>query len=326
MGVRATQWRLAPGAARPRSGLPGLAVLASLLILASCAAPLPPRPEIPYGAGLLWQIDKEGLPRSYAFGTMHVPDPEFLELPPAVEDALERSQQVAVELKTEREKAVAQMRRYIAAALLPDRQSLSDLLDPGAYAQIIRIAIRQQPRTIWIGPYHISQFKPWFVMEVVGKADSTASHLSRSKPVLDDMLELRALRAGKTVIGLETFEEQLAVSTDMPMDDQVALLKAHLRNYNNWHNYGAHADIYRQGDTAMMYGLWRQSLTGVASELARHYTERYLDARNRIMVERMQPLLAEGSTFVAVGALHLPGEEGILRLLEKKGYSVTRLH
>jgi hypothetical protein len=303
-----------------------LAPIAAALLVVGCAAPLPPRPEIPHGAGLLWQIEKEGLQPSYVFGTMHVPDPEFLALAPAIEDALERSQQVAVELKTERKEAAAQLQLYVDAALLPDGQSLQDLLDPGAYAQVLRIALRQQPRRIWVGPYHISQFKPWFVMEVVGKADSTASHLSRSRPVLDGMLERRALRAGKTVIGLETFEEQLAVSNGMPMADQVALLKAHLGNYNNWHYYAAHADTYRQGDTAMMYGLWRQSLTGVESELAHRYTERYLDGRNRVMVDRALPLMEEASTFVAVGALHLPGEQGVLRLLERQGYRVTRLN
>jgi hypothetical protein len=44
------------------------------------------------------------------------------------------------------------------------------------------------------------------------------------------------------------------------------------------------------------------------------------------MVERLRPRLAEGGAFVAVGALHLPGEEGILRLLERQGYRVTRLY
>ncbi|MGE5765707.1 MAG: TraB/GumN family protein [Bacteroidota bacterium] len=50
-----------------------------------------------------------------------------------------------------------------------------------------------------------------------------------------------------------------------------------------------------------------------------------LNDRNRLMVERMMPLMQRGSTFVGVGAGHLAGEEGILRLLEQRGYTVTRL-
>jgi uncharacterized protein YbaP (TraB family) len=53
--------------------------------------------------------------------------------------------------------------------------------------------------------------------------------------------------------------------------------------------------------------------------------ERLINDRNRRMVERMLPWLREGSAFVAVGALHLAGPEGILRLLSDRGYRVTRV-
>ena len=48
--------------------------------------------------------------------------------------------------------------------------------------------------------------------------------------------------------------------------------------------------------------------------------------RNLRMVGRMQPLLAAGNTFVAVGALHLYGEQGILNLLRRAGYRVSRIY
>jgi uncharacterized protein YbaP (TraB family) len=48
--------------------------------------------------------------------------------------------------------------------------------------------------------------------------------------------------------------------------------------------------------------------------------------RNRLMVERMVPRLAEGSSFIAIGALHLAGERGVLALLEGLGYRVARVY
>ena len=307
-------------------GRRSLVLAAAVILIGGCAVSLPPRPDIPYGAGLLWQIEKGGLPPSYVFGTMHVPDPEFLQLPPPVNDALTRSRIAAFELVTQKGDEISESRHYFAAALLPEELSLSDLLDSTSYAQVWRIAMRQRPSTIMIGRYHISRFKPWFVMETVGRTDSTLSRLDRSKPTLDDMLKLRAREAGKTVVGLETFEEQLAIANDLPMNDQVALLKAYLANYNGWHNYSTYARIYRSGDTAMFYGIWLQSLARVEPELAGRYTERVFDLRNRVMVERALPLIEQDSTFIAVGALHLPGEQGILRLLEQQGFTVTRLH
>ena len=54
-------------------------------------------------------------------------------------------------------------------------------------------------------------------------------------------------------------------------------------------------------------------------------TDRLLTRRNRLMAERMQAALEAGNAFVAVGALHLPGEEGILALLERRGFEITRV-
>ena len=54
------------------------------------------------------------------------------------------------------------------------------------------------------------------------------------------------------------------------------------------------------------------------------FEERIVTDRNRRMAERMQPMLTAGAAFVAVGALHLPGEEGIVALLREAGWTVTR--
>lgn len=47
--------------------------------------------------------------------------------------------------------------------------------------------------------------------------------------------------------------------------------------------------------------------------------------RNARMLKRLLPILSEGRAFVAVGALHLPGDDGLIALLRTSGYSLTRL-
>jgi uncharacterized protein YbaP (TraB family) len=56
------------------------------------------------------------------------------------------------------------------------------------------------------------------------------------------------------------------------------------------------------------------------------FLQRVLYDRNQRMVGRMQPRLAEGEAFIAVGALHLYGDKGVLSLLQSRGYQVTRLY
>jgi uncharacterized protein YbaP (TraB family) len=53
---------------------------------------------------------------------------------------------------------------------------------------------------------------------------------------------------------------------------------------------------------------------------------RFNEERNRTMVARMAGRLAEGGAFIAIGALHLPGERGLVSLLESQGYHLERVY
>ncbi len=84
---------------------------------------------------------------------------------------------------------------------------------------------------------------------------------------------------------------------------------------------------YLDQHPARIFELMQAQQTGFDPALTETFTARLLDARNVRMAERMQPQLAEGGAFIAVGALHLPGESGILKLLlEDRGYQLTRLY
>ena len=64
---------------------------------------------------------------------------------------------------------------------------------------------------------------------------------------------------------------------------------------------------------------------GQQADLQEFYESELIAGRNQRMVERVQPRLAEGRALIAVGALHLPDEVGVLRLLEKRGYTIKRM-
>jgi uncharacterized protein len=68
------------------------------------------------------------------------------------------------------------------------------------------------------------------------------------------------------------------------------------------------------------YTLLTEQMTAIEDDVYR------VDERNLRMVERMTDRLAEGGVFVAVGALHLPGERGILNLLAGRGYRISRVY
>ena len=59
---------------------------------------------------------------------------------------------------------------------------------------------------------------------------------------------------------------------------------------------------------------------------ANSFMFRFIDTRNRIMAERMTERLNQGGAFIAIGALHLPGEKGLVSLLKARGYRVEAVY
>lgn len=295
-------------------------------LLAACAhpeaPPLPPRVDIPHGQGRIWQIDREGLPSSYVFGTLHVTDPRVRSLPVEVGNAFRRSQIAAFEVVDDPDRE-EEDDFGIDRVKLPEGTTLRSLIGAHAYGQLTSIMQGRgyyKPR---------NDLKPWVFWDYLGGPWGTFYGNDRkSSPeneILDDWLERRAREDHKEVVGLETVEESFAIFDEMPMKTQVALLQASLENYHDYTFGVPRVKFYLDGDLAQLRALWEERLSWLDPETARVLDDRLLNDRNRKMVARMIPLMEKASTFVGVGAAHMAGEQGILRLLEQEGFTVTRL-
>jgi hypothetical protein len=144
---------------------------------------------------------------------------------------------------------------------------------------------------------------------------------------MDMRLYRLALAAGKPVFGLETADEQLAVFEEMPLADQVALLKATLDQADDLPRMAEHlVDTYLTGDLTAIAALADDYMNKNGSALEARFMRRLNDERNARMVERMIPQIEEGDAFIAVGALHLAGASGLILQLSKRGYRLTPVH
>ncbi len=258
--------------------------------------------------GLLWEIGGTDSPPSYLFGTMHSEDPGVIKLSPAVERAFTGSRQVILEVKLDPDALVAGS----TAMLMTDGRRLPQIVGKPLFEQTVSAL---QSRGI---PEAVAEImKPW----------AAATALSMPAPVtgqvLDMVLYQRAQQAGKPLHGLETVAEQLAVFEGLPLDDQVALLRDAVEQFADSDAMQAEllADYKRQ-DLAAMMAVNEAAMASGDQRLAREFQRRLIVDRNQRMAERMEPWLQQGGAFIAVGALHLPGEQGLLRLLEQRGYSL----
>ncbi|MFQ5937449.1 MAG: TraB/GumN family protein, partial [Acidiferrobacterales bacterium] len=159
--------------------------------------------------------------------------------------------------------------------------------------------------------------KPWVVIMLL------STPRAQTGLPLDMRLQLEATLQGKPIYGLETMAEQIAVFNDMSMKDQVALLRDTLDQRQ---------EVARQFDTLMHAYLDRDLVklmsivNGPRKQKSGAFVammDRLLTRRNEIMLARMRERLEEGNAFIAVGAAHLPGQAGLLQLLEDMGYGVS---
>jgi uncharacterized protein len=132
-------------------------------------------------------------------------------------------------------------------------------------------------------------------------------------------------KRGIAVVGLETIESQIAMMAEIPDDQQVAMLKATVHHLDR---VGDQMETMLQLYQARQLGYsipFQHELArkaGVDPESFHSFERNLISKRNMAMAERARPLLDKGAAFVAVGALHLVGTDGLVALLRQAGFTV----
>jgi uncharacterized protein YbaP (TraB family) len=145
--------------------------------------------------------------------------------------------------------------------------------------------------------------------------------------VLDHVLYQGAVAAGKKVHGLETVAEQMGLFDGLSRKDQITLLEDTLDNLDTVAQMLDELQAaYLDRDLKRLMELNEAAMRDSDPLLAETFNRKVIVERNYRMAERMQPRLREGQQFIAVGALHLAGKEGLLNLLVERGYRLSRVY
>ena len=297
---------------------PGLLLPLFIALLLVGGRGAPAAETLVHGQGLLWRIERDGVPPSHLFGTIHVTDPEVLALPPAVGQAFGRSDSLTSEIILSPE-TVLQMQRFM---LLTDGRNLAGIVGDELFQRAAAAAA-----VYGIPPEILQRFKPWAAMTLFVLPDAEMRRKFAGVKMLDERLQEEARRRGMAIHALESVEEQLSWFDSLDDADQAAMLASVIDFRDQMLTmYEALRLAYLERDTEKILAIMQSQQAGTDPALVEAFMEQMLLARNDRMVERMAPRLAEGASFIAVGALHLPGERGILRQLQSRGYRVTRLY
>jgi len=282
--------------------------------LSLSAVPAWAAPEERFARGLLWRVSKRGVAPSHVFGTIHVADPRLAELPPAVRRAFDGAKSLLLEFMPD----PYSRERFLEAALFLDHQTLEQKIGTEDFQRAVEYL---QP--IGLSREFVNRLKPWGVLVNLRSA--------AGKDGLPLDVQLFALARARRIplLQIEEVEEQIFTFDEFPMESQVALLKHSLTHRDELLVLAERTlDAYLMRDLAAIWEL-REKFMVRHPEIAAHQavlTKRVVHDRSVVMAFRMQRELRRGAAFVALGALHLYGDKGVLALLEEDGYRSTRVY
>jgi uncharacterized protein YbaP (TraB family) len=256
---------------------------------------------------LLWKVEKEGIEPSYIFGTIHVlPQSEF-ELEEKVKQAMDESEELVLEI--DMTDPALQTKMYQTMAM-QDGMTLDKLLTEEEYSKL-----SEKLQSIQGAPpiAMVNGFKPFMV------ATMMLSEYVGSQPASFEMTLMSIASAREMPIsGLETIESQMAIFDSIPYESQAEDL---MEMVEEGHEMKAlFADMVAQYKAEEINALYKTTEEYTDSDDEMRFM---LHNRNFNWAEVLEDRLGEKTLFIAVGAAHLGGEEGVINLLKEQGYQVT---
>ena len=269
-------------------------------------------------AQLLWKISGNGLERpSYVFGTHHMASEAICDSIRGFEDAFASVEQVIGEVETELMNDPATTTRMMPYMMMPEGVKLTSLFTP---KEVILINGFIKPR-LGFTLKDLNAMKPTFLSNMITLTLSM-EHFPEfeNQEGIDSYLQSRAKKYGKRVGGLETVEFQMDMLFNEDLETQADDLVDLVKNGDKaMKATGKLAQIYMTQDMKKINRFMHKSSD-------KEGIKKLLDDRNMNWIVQMKVIMPETPTMFVVGAGHLPGKNGVLKLLENEGYTVEPIY
>jgi uncharacterized protein YbaP (TraB family) len=281
----------------------------------------------PFAEGRLFRLVSTAGKISFVFGSLHLSDPRATRISPALAQALETSDEVAIEM-IETGEDVARLSKddpaRFRATLLAEKERRAERLL--TREQLGRLeALTRNRRVAGLPMLDLKASALALLLDLPPCATEEPERPAHA----DARLAEAARRKGAAVLGLETFFEQIDSLDGLTRAEERDLLVATLRQAEQ------SADVvettlerYSEGNIGWLLA-WMRSAEpfpfAPGGQTPPAFLDRLITRRNVRMRERSLPLLERGGALIIVGAAHLPGAEGLLALLQQAGFAVERI-
>lgn len=284
-----------------------IAIVSILVLFTSCSTQPVNREKSNPESSLLWEISGNGLEKpSYLFGTMHIISKKDFFMPTHAMESLEKAEALVLEM--DMDIPVKQQVAMAQQIILPNGKTLADYMSAEEYEVFKSICI--DSLGIGEGKFErYSHMKPIFLAgilmaEYVGKVESYEKFFMSKAKKLD-----------KEFIALETLDFQLSMFDKIPIEEQVKDMKA----------TELIPELNKLIESYLSQDLNRIQTVIEETDMDEKTEWDLLVNRNINWKGQLIELMTDKSLFIAVGAAHLPGEQGVINLLKDEGYTVKPL-
>jgi uncharacterized protein YbaP (TraB family) len=282
---------------------------------------------VPFPRGNYWRATK-GDATVTLIGTYHFDDPRHDPTLAAITPVIQSAKTVLVEAGPEEEKALkALIARDPGKMMIMDGPTLLEQLPPDVWRELSQaLALRGIPG------FMAAKLQPWYVAVLLSVPPCAMAQMQDPKG-LDGLVIDTAEAAGVPVQGMEPFDTVFKIFGAMTHDEMVSMIQSTLAVEPQAEDYSATlADSYFAGESRIIWEYMREvsydmpgyTRAQVDAEFAR-MEDLLMVSRNRSWIPVITKAAEKGPVFVAFGALHLSGDQGVLNLLQQEGFTLEPL-
>lgn len=257
--------------------------------------------------GLFWKLESPTGKTSYLFGTMHTDDNRVSDMTPKMLDAMKSVDTFMMEAEPTQDPSIFMMKDA----------SLPSLLTQAEFDQVRDLA-----------DFHVMhlgaamQMKPW-LLAVIFDLPKPQTEFAQ-----DNLLLTKSEDFGKEIKGLESSQEHFSMMDAFSVDEQMVMLRAVLKRTPEQKeaDFERLMAAYLKGDSDKISALDEQITGGMLpKEIWAKMRVKLLDERNVVMAQRAIPAANEKPIFIAVGASHLAGDNGLIAAFKKAGFKLSAI-
>jgi uncharacterized protein YbaP (TraB family) len=266
----------------------------------------------PLEKSLLWEVSGNGLTKpSYLYGTIHMICKDDASLGDSLIAVIQRSDRVYFEVDMDN---LMEMLSALKDFKMRNDTTLADLLSKEDYEKVKEF---MESKGGLLPFSQLETYKPMLASSLLME-----SGIGCDEPVAMEQLILEeAKKNKKRVDGLETMSYQASIFDSIPYKLQAEQLLKYVNDSGSKSEadkqFEEMIEAYKTQDIEKLGEYIKEDDGGMSN-----YEDILIYNRNRNWVEKLKKLMPDKSLTIAVGAGHLAGEKGLIKLLRKAGYTV----